>query len=315
MTDPLYWQYMREKWVFKKQKELEGEYSKEVREYLVEYKLEDTFDCLKYLIGYCLNPEDERKKRKFEKYLLAFVSEYENLLEAIEVLKKDDYKLWSFLSDALRFFRNERGESIYPGHETAYLLLESLTGVLPEYRDMLTDVYLSKPDEKRERSFKAYLEIYESALVSEDPRATEKLQNMMTEFVYRMYKTEFEDAPPQARCIELERLGKKYLDNQYFYNALSLLKKEHCGFVLVEQEKAPDYEKIVGRKVLQAGMKRGAAQRTEKERKQKECYALYDKMMSDDHWLKSETKIKKEIAKKMHCAVKTITRYLLERTE
>jgi len=190
--------------------------------------------------------------------------------------------------------------------------------VLKEYRELWAEALFSEPDEKRERSFKAYLEIYESALVSEDPRATEKLQSMITGFVYRMYKTGFEDEPhtsPQARCIELERLGKKYLDNQYFYNALSLLKKEHCGFVLVEQEKAPDYEKIVGRKVLQAGMKRGAAQRTEKERKQKECYALYDKMMSDDHWLKSETKIKKEIAKKMHCAVKTITRYLLERTE
>lgn len=88
--------------------------------------------------------------------------------------------------------------------------------------------------------------------------------------------------------------------------------REMLEEILLEEA---DYEKTVGKKVLQAGKKRGEEQRKQKELRQERCYTLYEEMMKEEHWLKSETKIKKEIAKKMHCDVRTINRYLTKRTK
>lgn len=85
--------------------------------------------------------------------------------------------------------------------------------------------------------------------------------------------------------------------------------------VLLEKSITPDREKDIGRAVLQAGYKRGEAKRIEKERRQKKCYELYDRKMKNEHRLKSEPKIKQEIADELHCSVRTIRRDLDERTE
>ena len=111
------------------------------------------------------------------------------------------------------------------------------------------------------------------------------------------------------------RTEQDSLDSLNYLFKLTRCESEEEGQAVRLEAEAKKKEALKRIKKLQPGLKRGEDKQLEKERKKKECYALYDKMMKEEHWLKSEPKIKTEIAKKMHCTVKTITRYMQERTE
>lgn len=117
-------------------------------------------------------------------------------------------------------------------------------------------------------------------------------------------------APESPMTVAMKRTKEYFREGE---DKIDSLTKEIAE--LKSRNETPDHEMAIGKKVLAAGLKQGKKLQDEKERKKKICYKYYDSMIKETHWFKGESKIKKEIAKKMHLSEKTINRYLQERTD